>query len=77
MLIDIHQVIDFLVEHVHVGQEIVVLLFSLYKRVLDLLYIREACGLFDGIEGLIDDLHISLIIINELNLFLIVDYKFS
>lgn len=77
VLVDIHQVVDLLVEHVHVGEEVVVLLLALDEGVLDLLDIGQSGGLLDGVEGLVDDLHVPLVVVDELHLLLVVHDEFG
>ncbi len=77
ILIDIHKVINLLIENINIGKKIVILLFSLDECVLDLLNISETCCLFDSIESFIDNFHISLIVINKFNFFLIIYNKLS
>lgn len=64
LLVDIDAVVDLLVQDVDIGEQIVVLLFSLDKGVLDFDDVGQSSGFFDSIKGLINNLHISLITIN-------------
>ena len=77
ILIDINKVINLLIEHINIGEKIIILLFSLNECILDLLNICETCCLFDSIESFINNLHVSLIVIDEFNFFLIIYNKFS
>lgn len=53
------------------------MLFALDEGVLDFFDVSQASGLLDGIEGLIDDFHVSLVVVNELDFFLVVEDKFG
>jgi hypothetical protein len=53
------------------------LLFTFYKSVLNLFYVCQSSCLFNGVESLINNLHVSLIVINELNFFLVVEDEFG
>lgn len=77
LLVDIDAVVDLLVQDVNIGEQIVVLLFSLDKRVLDLNDIGQSSGFFDSIKGLINNLHISLITINEFDFLFVVNDVFG
>jgi hypothetical protein len=77
VLVDVHQVVDFLIEHVDVGEQVVVLFFSLDEGVLDLEDVGESGGFLDGGEGLVDDLHVALVVVNQFHFFLIVDDQFG
>lgn len=73
ILVDIDQVIDFLVEDIDIGQEVVILFFSLDEGVLDFEDVGQSGCFFDGGKGLIDDLHVSLVVVNQFHFFLVVD----
>jgi hypothetical protein len=73
VLVDVHQVIDLLVEDIHIGQQVVVLFFSLDEGVLDFKNVSQSSCFLDGVEGLIDDLHVSLIVVDKFHFFLVVD----
>ena len=75
MLIDIYQIVDFLVEDIHIGEQVVVLLLSLDESVLNFEDIGETSCLFDGVEGFINYFHVSLIVVNKFYFFFIVDYQ--
>jgi len=77
VLIDVDQIVDFLIEHIDVGQQVVVLFLTFDESVLDLVYIGQSCRLFDGGKSFIDDFHVSLIVINKFDFLLIVDDKFG
>ena len=77
ILIDINKIIDLLIKYINIGKKVIILLFSFNKCILDLLNISETCSLFNSIESFIDNFHISLIVINKLNFFFIIDNKFS
>jgi hypothetical protein len=77
ILINIHKVINLLIKYINISEKVIILFFSLDKCVLNLLNICEACCLFYCIESLIDNLHISLVIIDKFHFFLIIDNKFS
>ena len=76
LLVHINQIVDFLVEYVNVGEQVIVLFLSLDEGVLDLDDVSETCGFFDCIEGLIYDFHIPLIVINQFHFLLVVYYEF-
>lgn len=50
------------------------MLLSLDEGVLDFKDVSEASGFFDGGEGLINDLHVALIVVDQFYLFFVVDY---
>lgn len=77
ILIDINKIIDLLIKYINIGKKVIILLFSFNKCILDLLNISETCSLFNSIESFIDNFHISLIVIDKLNFFFIIDNKFS
>ena len=77
ILIDINKIIDLLIKYINIGKKVIILLFSFNKCILDLLNISETCCLFNSIESFIDNFHISLIVIDKLNFFFIIDNKFS
>ena len=77
ILIDINKIIDLLIKYINIGKKVIILLFSFDKCILDLLNISETCSLFNSIESFIDNFHISLIVIDKLNFFFIIDNKFS
>lgn len=77
MLIDVDQVVDLLIEDINIGQEIIVLFLALDESVLNFLNVSESSRFFDCVKSLVDDLHIPLIVVNQLNLFLIIDDEFS
>ncbi len=77
MLIHIYQIVDFLVEHVYVGKQIVVLFFTFNESILYLNDISKTCGFFYCVKGFIDDFHISLVIINQFHFLFVIYYKFS
>lgn len=77
ILIDINKIIDLLIKYINIGKKVIILLFSFNKCILDLLNIGETCSLFNSIESFIDNFHISLIVIDKLNFFFIIDNKFS
>jgi hypothetical protein len=62
-----------LIEDIDVCKKIIVLLLALNESVLDFQDICESCGFFDGCKGLVNNLHISLIVIDEFHLLLIVN----
>jgi hypothetical protein len=66
-----------LVEYVDIGEQVIVLFLPFDEGVLYLDNISETCGFFDCVEGLINDFHISLIVINKFHFLLVVHYKFS
>jgi hypothetical protein len=39
--------------------------------------VSESGGLFDGVEGFINNFHISLVVVYKFNFFLVVDYEFG
>lgn len=49
------------------------MLLSLDEGVLDFKDVSEASGFFDGGEGLINDLHVALIVVDQFYLFFVVD----
>lgn len=51
------------------------MLFALDEGVLDLLDIGEPSCLLDGIKRLVNHLHIPLIVVNQFNLLLIIQYQ--
>ena len=69
--------IDFLIEDVNVSEEIVVLLLSFDEGILDLLDVGQSSGFFDGVEGLIDHFHVTLVVVNQFDFFLVVEDKFG
>jgi len=73
MLVDVDQVVDFLVEDINIGEKVVVLFLTLDEGVLDLENVGQSCGFFDGIESLVNDFHVSLIIVDKFHFFLVVD----
>lgn len=75
MLIDVDQVVNFLIEDIHIGEQVVVLLLSLDESVLNFEDIGETSCLFDGVEGFINYFHVSLIVVNKFYFFFIVDYQ--
>ena len=77
VVVDINEVIDFLVQDVNIGEEVVVLFFSFDEGVLDLEDVGESSGLFDSVEGLVDNFHISLVVIDQFDFFLVVDDQFG
>ena len=50
------------------------MLLSLDEGVLDFKDVGEASRFFDGGEGLINDLHVALIVVDQFYLFFVVDY---
>ena len=76
-MIYIDKIVDFLVEYINIGEKVVVLLLSFDEGVLDLQNVGQSGGFLDGVEGLVNDLHISLVVINEFDFFLVVDDKFG
>lgn len=62
-----------MVEDIDICQEVVVLFLSLDEGVLDLEDVGESRCFFDSSEGFIDDLHVSLVVINQFHFFLVVD----
>ena len=76
-MIDVDQIIDFLVEDINVSEQVVVLLLTLDEGVLNLENIGQSGGFFDGGKGLIDNLHISLIVIDKFDFLFIVDNEFG
>lgn len=77
IVVNINAIVDLLVEDINIGEQIIVLLFSLDKSVLDLDNIGQPSGFFDSIKGLINNLHISLITINQLDFLLVIEYEFG
>ena len=77
ILIDVDQIIDFLIEHIDISQQVIVLFLTFDESVLDLENICQSCSFFDGGKCLIDDFHISLIVINKFHFLLIVDDEFG
>jgi len=77
LLIDINKIVDFLVQYINVSQQVIVLLFSFDKSVLNLNNICKSSCFFYRIKGFINNLHVSLIVINELDFFFVVDNQFS
>lgn len=75
VLVYINKVIDFLVENVHVGEQIVVLLFSLDESILDLQDISQTGSFLDRSEGFVNDLHVSLVVINQFHFLFVVNNK--
>ena len=61
-----------MVEDIHIGEEVVVLLLSLDEGVLDFKDVSEASRFLDGGEGLINDLHVALIVVDQFYLFFVV-----
>ena len=53
-----------MVENVNIGEKVIVLFFSLDEGVLYLMDISESSSFLDGGEGLIDNLHVSLIVVD-------------
>ena len=74
--VEVHvlQVVDLLVEDVHVSQQTIVLLLPLDEYVLDLLDIGQAGCLLNGIERLVNNLHIPLVVVNKSHFLFIVNY---
>lgn len=72
VFVAIDEVVDVLVEHIHVRQQSVVLLLALDKGVLDFVDVADSRRLLDLAEGFIDDLHVALVAVYQLDLFLIV-----
>lgn len=75
--VDIDEVVDFLVEYIDVGEQIIVLFFSFDEGVLYFLDVGEAGGFFDGVEGLVNDLHIPLIIVDQFHFLFVVHDQFG
>ena len=50
--------------------------FSLDESVLDFLNVSQSSGLFDGIESLVDNFHISLIVVYEFHFFFVINDQF-
>lgn len=73
VLVDVHEVVNFLVEDVDISQEVVVLFLALDEGVLDLEDVGQAGCFLDGSKCFIDDLHVSLVVVDQLHFFLIVD----
>lgn len=73
VLVDIDQVVDLLVQHIDIGEEVVVLFFSLDEGVLNFEDVGQSGGLLDGREGLVDHLHVSLVVVDQFDLLLVVD----
>ena len=48
------------------------MLFAFDESVLNFLNVSQASSFLDGIEGLIDNFHVSLIVVNQLDFFLVV-----
>ena len=65
--------VDLLVKDIDVCEEIVVLFLSLDESVLDFFYIGESSCFFDCVEGLVDNFHVPLIIVDQLDFFFVVD----
>ena len=77
VLIDVDQIVDFLVEHIDISEQVVVLLLSFDESVLDLENVGQSCCFFDGGKGLVDNLHVSLVVIDKFHFLLIVDDEFG
>lgn len=75
--VDVDEVVDFLVEYIDVGEQIIVLFFSFDEGVLYFLDVGEAGGFLDGIEGLVNDLHVPLIIVDQFHFLFVVHYQFG
>ena len=73
VLVDVDEVVDFLVEDINIGQKVIVLFLALDEGVLDLEDVGQASCFFDGGKGFIDHLHVSLVIVNQFHFFLIID----
>ena len=65
--------INFLVQDIYISQEVVILFLSLNKSILDFFNVCQPCCLFDCVECLIDNFHVSLIIVNEFHLLFVVN----
>ena len=65
------ELIELSVEHVNVVLKTIVLLLSLDEGRHDLLNIGDTGGLLDLVESILDDLHISEILVHELPLLLV------
>lgn len=76
-MIDIDQIVDFLVEYVYIGKQIVVLFLTFNESILDLNDVSETCGFLYCTKGFIDDFHVSLVIINKFDFFFVIYYKLS
>ena len=74
MLVDIDQIVNLLVKNINVGQKIVVLLLTFDECVLNLKNICKSGCFFNSVEGLIDNFHVSLVIINQFDFLFVVDY---
>lgn len=77
VLVDIDQVINLLIQHIYIGEEIVVLFFSLDEGVLDFEDVGQSGGLLDGCEGLVDNFHVSLVVVDQFDLLLVVHDQFG
>ena len=75
--IDVLQIINLLVEDIHIGEEVVVLFFALDEGVLNFLDVGEPSRFFDGGEGLINNFHVPLIGVNKFDFFLVIDDEFG
>lgn len=62
-----------MIEDINISEKIVVLLLSFDEGILDLLDASQSCGFFDSVKGLINNFHITLVVINQLNFFFVVE----
>ena len=51
--------------------------FSFDEGVLDLEDVGQAGSFFDGVEGLIDNFHVPLVVVDKFHFFLVVDDQLS
>jgi hypothetical protein len=77
LMIDIYQIVDLLVEHINISQQVIILFLTFDESILNLNDISEACCLLDCVKSLVNNFHISLIVVYEFDFLLIIDYKFS
>jgi hypothetical protein len=53
------------------------LLLTLDEGVLDFLDVSQTGGFLDGVEGFINYFHVSLVVVDEFDFFLVVEDEFS